>query len=64
MKQIYKNCIIECFREGDTLYCSIFAYNGYEINTFYTNDTTNVRGYIKYLKEMIDEWYEGGCKEE
>lgn len=64
MQQIYRDCFIECFRENGILPCNIFTHNGYEINTFSTEDATNVREYMKYLKKMVDEWYDNGRKDE
>ena len=65
MKVTYRNCEIECTREkalsGDKLlFFSVFDINahdpGFEITSGYTEGKDTVRDYIKYMKEIVDDY--------
>lgn len=65
MKVKYRNCEIECTRDkalsGDTmLFFDVFdcgAHDpGREITSGYSEGADTVREYIKYLKEIVDDY--------
>lgn len=65
MKVKYRNCEIECTRDkalsGDTLlFYSVFdegVYDkGFEVTSGFTEGADTVREYIKYMKEVVDDY--------
>lgn len=58
MKVNYKNCEIECFKENECLYYSIFDEDGFEVDSGYSYCNDTVRGYIECLKKTVDDYIE------
>lgn len=67
MKVKYRSCEIECYRDkalsGDNLlFFSVFdegAHDpGLEVTSGYTCGEDTVKGYIKHLKEVVDDYIE------
>ena len=63
MKINYKNCEIECIKDkslsGDILiFYSIFAKDGFEIDSGFTYEECSVRSYINSLKKTVDNYIE------
>ena len=57
MKVNYKNCEIECFREDNMLYYSVFD-NGFEVDSGFSDSEDTERSWIESLKKMVDDYRE------
>lgn len=63
MKINYRNCEIEVTREKslgeDTLlYYSVFDEDGFEVTSGYSEGDDTIKDYIKYMKEIVDDFRE------
>jgi len=58
MRINYRNCEIECNREGECLFYSIFDEDGFEVDSGFSYCSDTVRDYIKALKTTVDDYIE------
>ena len=58
MKINYKNCEIECCRENECLFYSIFDKDEFEVDSGFSCCEDTVRDYIESLKKTVDDYIE------